>query len=102
VFRFIIEYSSYSFRDFRPPGNRSIVMGRIFERYIFFWLVLKQEISYRVINILKYFWFLLEDFFGRFIIFLHGESFPYFFFCLKTLFNVNGKATVWQTSCLYN
>jgi hypothetical protein len=30
------------------------------------------------------------------IIFLHGEifEFPSFFFCIKILFNVNGKVTV--------
>jgi hypothetical protein len=60
-----------------------------------FWLVLKLEISYRVINILKDFWFLFEDLLK--IIFLHGEifEFPYiFFFHIKILFHVNGKATV--------
>jgi hypothetical protein len=33
---------------------------------------------------------------------LHGEifEFPKFFFCLKILFNVNGKATVGHTPCL--
>jgi hypothetical protein len=40
-----------------------------------FWLVLKLEISYRVIIYLEGFWFILEDF-------------------LKILFNANGKATV--------
>jgi hypothetical protein len=34
---------------------------RIFERQ-YFWLVLKLEISYRVIIYLEGFWFLLEDF----------------------------------------
>jgi hypothetical protein len=32
-----------------------------------FCLVLKLEISYRVYNILKGFWFLLEDFFENYI-----------------------------------
>ncbi len=38
--------------------------------------------------------FFNEDFWK--IIFLYGEifEFPLFFFCLKILFNVNGKATV--------
>ncbi len=42
---------------------------------------------------MKDFWFLLEEFLK--IILLHGEifEFPYFFFCLKVLFHVNGKAT---------
>ncbi len=44
-----------------------------------FWVVLKFEISYRVNsnNILKDFWFLLEDFLKT--VFLHGEIFesPY-------------------------
>jgi L-lactate permease len=41
---------------------------------------------------LKDFLFLLEEFLK--IIFLHGEifEFPYFFFCLKIVFHVNGKA----------
>ncbi len=57
-----------------------------------FWLVLKLEISYRVIIYLEGFWFILEDVLK--IIFLHGEifEFPSFSFCLKMLFNVNGKA----------
>jgi hypothetical protein len=36
-----------------------------------FWLVLKLEISYRVMYYLEVFWFLLEDFWN--IVFLHGE-----------------------------
>jgi hypothetical protein len=40
-----------------------------------FWLELKLEISYRVINILKDFGFVLEDFLK--IIFLHGEIFEF-------------------------
>jgi hypothetical protein len=43
---------------------------------IFFWLVLKLEISYRDIISLEGFWFLLEDFFLK-IIFLHGENFEF-------------------------
>jgi hypothetical protein len=39
-----------------------------------FWLVLKLEISYRVIYI-EGFWFLSEDFLK--IIFLHGETFEF-------------------------
>jgi hypothetical protein len=62
-----------------------------------FWLVLKLEISYRVIIYLEGFWFLLENFLK--IIFLHSEifEFPQFFFCLKIFFNLNGKAKVWHT-----
>jgi hypothetical protein len=43
--------------------------------------------------------FFYEDFWK--IIFLYGEivEFLLFFFCLKILFNVNGKATVWHTPC---
>jgi len=41
-----------------------------------FWLALKLEIiSYRVINYLEGFWFLLEDFLK--IIILHGEIFEF-------------------------
>ncbi len=40
-----------------------------------FWLVLKIEISYRVINNLEGFWFLFEDLLE--IIFLHGEIFEF-------------------------
>jgi hypothetical protein len=39
---------------------------------VIFWLVLKLEMSYRVI---EGFWFLLEDFLK--IIFLHGEIFEF-------------------------
>jgi hypothetical protein len=56
-----------------------------------FWLVLKLEISYRVIIYLEGFWFILEDVLK--IIFLHGEIFEFpSFKSLKMLFNVNGKA----------
>jgi hypothetical protein len=40
-----------------------------------FWLLLKLEISYRVIICLKDFGFLLEDFLK--ILFLHGEMFEF-------------------------
>jgi hypothetical protein len=65
-----------------------------FEDYIFAWwnLRLVTELWY-----VEGFWFLLEGFLK--IIFLHGEvlEFPWFFFCLKILLNVDGKATVWHT-----
>jgi hypothetical protein len=59
-----------------------------------FWLVLKLEISYRVIINLVGFWCRLEVILK--IMFLDGETFefPSFFFCIKILFNVNGKAIV--------
>jgi hypothetical protein len=59
-----------------------------------FWLVFKLEISYRVIINLVGFWFRLEDFLKS--MFLDGEifEFPSFFFCIKILLNVNGKAIV--------
>jgi hypothetical protein len=60
VFRFTIEYSSL--RNFyRPLGNRSILIQGLLEKMIFR-LVLKLEISYRVIIFL--FWIL--DSFRRF------------------------------------
>jgi len=46
VFRFIIEYSKL--KGFWPLGNSSIFIYMIFGKMIF-WLVLKLEISYRVI-----------------------------------------------------
>jgi hypothetical protein len=56
-----------------------------------FWLVLKLEISCRV---LKGFWFLIEDFFFNILYFCMVKyvSFHNSFFCLKIHFNVNGKA----------
>jgi hypothetical protein len=57
-------------------------------------LVLKLEISfYRVIIS----WRILV-----LVRYLHGEifEFPSIFFCLESLFNVNGKATMWLTPCL--
>jgi hypothetical protein len=69
-----------------------------FEDYIFAWwnLRLVTELWY-----VEGFWFLLEGFLK--IIFLHGEvlEFPWFFFCLKILLNVDGKATVWHTPCCF-
>ncbi len=46
---------------------------------IYFWLVLKLEISYhRVIIFLKdLFWFLLEDFFEDYVYFCYGEIFEF-------------------------
>jgi hypothetical protein len=51
-----------------------------------FWLVLKLEISYRVM-ICRRILVSLRVFFGK-LYFLHGEifEFPYFFFCIKILF----------------
>jgi hypothetical protein len=58
---------------------------RMFERW-YFWLVLKLEISYRVMIS----WRILVSCFVNFI-FLHVEifEFPLFFFCLQILFNGN-------------
>ncbi len=62
-----------------------------------FWLVFKLEISYRVIVS----WRIFVSFRGflKIIIFAWWNIwvFKYFFFCIKILFNVNGKGTVWQT-----
>jgi hypothetical protein len=41
-----------------------------------FWLLLKLEISYREIEYLEGFWFLLEDFLKKFIC-LRGEIFEF-------------------------
>jgi magnesium-transporting ATPase (P-type) len=68
-----------------------------------FWLVLKLEISYnRVIIYLEGFWvFLLEDLFEDYIFAWWNIWVSIIlFFCLKILFNVNGKATMWHTPCL--
>jgi len=65
-----------------------------------FWLVLKLEISYRVIIS----WRILVSFRGcfwrlHFCIWKY-LSFQIFILCLKILFNVNGKATVlWHSPC---
>ncbi len=68
-----------------------------------FWLVLKFEISYRLVIIS---WRILVSFTGFFqdCIFLMAKylSFPWFVFFLKILFNVNGKATVCHTPCFGN
>jgi len=62
-----------------------------------FWLVLKLEISYRVIIS----WRILVSFRGIFEDYIFAWwniwVFIILFFCLKILFNVNGKATVWHT-----
>jgi hypothetical protein len=58
------------------------------------WTQIKNEKSFKLVI---GFWFLLDDLLE--IIFLHSEifEFSYFFFCLKILFNVNGKATMLPT-----
>ncbi len=68
VFRFIKEYSSLS--DLGPYVISLFLYEDVWK--MVFWLVLKVEISYRVI-ISWQFWFLLEDFLK--IIFLHGDIF---------------------------
>jgi hypothetical protein len=90
VFGLIIEYSSLM--DFWPLGNnRSLFIGGFLKDYIL--------ACAETWDILKDFGFFFEDFLK--MIFLHGEIFEFssFFFCLKILFNVNGKATVWHAPC---
>jgi hypothetical protein len=83
MFRFIIEDSKL--KGFWPlsNNNRSILYEDFWK--MIFWLVLKLEISYRVMIS----WRLLVSFRGFFfkIIFLRGEIFRFwsFFFCLKIL-----------------
>jgi hypothetical protein len=78
---------------------------RIFWKYLIFWLVLKLEISYnRVIIYLEGFWFLLQDFFFKDYIFAWWNIiwvFIILLFALRYFFNVNGKATMWNTPCLF-
>jgi hypothetical protein len=75
---------------------------RIFERW-YFCLVLRLEISYRVIiiswRILVFFQSIFWRLYFCMVKYLsfHNSS----FFCLKILFNVNGKAKVWHTPCLF-
>ncbi len=97
VFRFIMEYTSLM--DFGPYAVIGLFLYEGFWKMIV-WLVLELEISYWSYNIS---WRILVSFRGFVFwnFFLHGEifEFSYFFFCLKMLFNVNGKATVWHTPC---
>jgi len=90
VFRFIIMYSNLI--NFGPRVIGLILYKDFFK--MIFWLVLKLGISDRIVI----FWRNLVSFRGFFlkIIFLHGEilEFPKFFFCLKILIYVNGKAIV--------
>ncbi len=52
---------------------------------------------------LEGFWFSFRGFFWRLGIVSHGEifEFPSFSFCLKMLFNLNGKAMLWHTHCFF-
>jgi hypothetical protein len=71
---------------------------RIFERWYTYWLVLKFEISYRVIIIAWWIFGFVEKIFGRlYFCMVKYLSFHNSSFCLKILFNVNGKATVCDT-----
>jgi len=68
-----------------------------------FWLVLKLEISYKVIISWKIFGFFLEDFFEDYIfawwnIWISTNL----LFALKILFNENGKATVCDTPIVFS
>jgi hypothetical protein len=68
VLRFIIEYSSL--RDF-PAPTRIIILGLfLYEDFwkMIFWLVLKLEISYRVIFSWRILDFLLEEFFEDYML----------------------------------
>ncbi len=99
VFRFIIEYSSL--RDF---GRKVIIIALFwYEDFwkMIFWLVLKLEISYRVmiswrilVSFRGFFWRLYFRM-GKYLNFHNSSS------CLQILFNVNGKATMWHTPCYY-
>jgi hypothetical protein len=76
VFRFIIEYSSLM--DFWPllgNNNRSIFLIWGFFERPYFGLCWNLRLVIQCYNILKGFWFLLEDFLK--IIFLHGEIFEF-------------------------
>jgi hypothetical protein len=95
VFRFIIKCSSL--RHFGPKVV-DLFLYKDFLKIIFL-LVLRLEISYRVMI----YWKILVFFRGFFlkIIFLYGEiwNFHNSSFTLKIFFNVNGKAIVWHTLC---
>jgi hypothetical protein len=97
VFIFIIEYSRLM--DFGPYAI-GLFLYEFFWKMIF-WLVLKLEISYRVIIS----WRILVSFFRRFFedyIFVRWNIFEFHnsSFALRYFFNVNGKATVWHTPLL--
>jgi hypothetical protein len=65
---------------------------------VIFWLVLKLEISYRV-EVTWRIWFLIEDVFEDYIFAFENIWVSTILFCLKILFNVNGKAIAWHSSC---
>jgi hypothetical protein len=95
VFRFIIEYSCLN--GFCPLGNRSIFIWGFLK--MIFWLVLKLEISYRVLIS----WRILVSFRGLFEDYIFAwwniwVSIILLF--IKIVFNVNDKATMWHTPCL--
>jgi hypothetical protein len=94
VFKFIIEYSSLRNFDLQVTG---LFLYEDFWK-MKFWLVLKLEISYRVITS----WKILISFEGCFedYIFAWWNIWDFIiFFGLKMHFNVNGKATMWHTPC---
>jgi hypothetical protein len=64
------------------------------------WLVLKLEISYRVI-ISWYFLLFLRMFWRFYFCMVIYLSFHNSSFALRYFFYVNGKATVWHTPCLF-
>jgi hypothetical protein len=61
-----------------------------------FWLVLEIEISHKVIISWR---ISFRRFFEDYIFTWWNIWVFIFFICLKILFNVNGKATVWHTRC---
>jgi hypothetical protein len=64
-----------------------------------FWLVLKRKISNRGMISWTILVFCRGFFWRLYFCMVKYLNFYNSFFCLKILFNVNGKATVWHTSC---
>jgi hypothetical protein len=91
-----------SFWDFGPWVIIGLFLNEDFWKMIF-WLVLKLEISYRVViswKILVSFRGFFEDYYYYFCM-VKYLSFHNSSFSVRYFFNVNGKAKVWHTPCLF-
>jgi hypothetical protein len=101
VLKLYVEYITHMINVFFWYINYEYVCLYLYEDFwkMIFWLVLKLEISYKII-ISSRIWFSFRGFFWRlYFCMVKYLSFHNSSFYLKILLNVNGKPIVWHTPC---